>query len=87
MKLSCRGRSALLTVVVSLFPLGRALPTRYFAAPGASNTPPYTNWEIAAHSIQDAVDQCCVDGDDMRVSNGTGYLETRLQNSTEWAGR
>ncbi|MFH0909226.1 MAG: FG-GAP-like repeat-containing protein [bacterium] len=54
-----------------------ALGTMYYVAPGGSDTPPYTNWAMAAHSISSAVARA-VNGDDVRVSNGTYYITSQI---------
>lgn len=49
-------------------------PFYYYVSPSGANTPPYTNWAMAAHAIQDAVD-LAMDRDHVVVTDGT-YVVT-----------
>src|SRR5262245_45668093 len=57
--------------IVVLFTQLRAVSTVYYVDLNSPNpTPPYTNWQLAAHNIQDAVELAFFPGDEIIVTNG-----------------
>ena len=64
-------------VVLFLFSSDAMAATNYVSLSG-SHESPYTSWETAATSIQDAVDAAVTPGDTVLVSNGTYYLTSQI---------
>ena len=67
-----RRRIILSATAISFMLVSGALATTLYVSPGGSAAAPYTNWAIAANSIQTAID-ASVSGDQIVVDSGTYY--------------